>query len=38
MKTMNLSLLAIIASSSFVYAGGDIIPPVFEEEVVEVPV
>lgn len=33
-----MSLLAILASSSYVYAGGDIIPPVFETEIVEVPV
>ncbi len=38
MKRVNLSLLAILASSSLVYAGGDIIPSVFEEEIVEVPV
>ena len=38
MKRVNLSLLTILVSSSFAYAGGDIIPAVFEEEIVEVPV
>ena len=38
MKRINLSLLAIIASSNFVYAGGDIMPVELEQEVVDIPV
>ena len=38
MKKVNISLIAILTMSSFIYAGGDIEPPVFEEEVINVPV
>ena len=36
MKRIQLSLIALLASSSFAMAGGDIMPIVFEEEIVEV--
>jgi opacity protein-like surface antigen len=36
MKRIQLSLVALFATSSFVMAGGDIMPIVFEEEVIEV--
>jgi hypothetical protein len=36
MKRIQLSLIALLASSNFVMAGGDILPVVFEEEVIEV--
>ena len=35
MKRIQLSLIALLASSSFAMAGGDIMPIVFEEEIVE---
>ena len=38
MKKVNISLMAILTMSSFLYGGGDILPEVFEEEVVSVPV
>lgn len=38
MKKVNISLMAMFAMSSFIYAGGEIIPVPFEEEVVFVPV
>ena len=36
MKKIQLSLIALLASSHFAMAGGDIMPVVFEEEVIEV--
>ena len=38
MKKLNIILSTAVAVSSFAYAGGDILPPVFEEEEVYVPV
>lgn len=38
MKIVNISLMSILTMSSFVFAGGDIIPSVFEDEVVDVPI
>jgi opacity protein-like surface antigen len=36
MKKIQLSLIALLTSSNFVMAGGDILPVVFEEEIIEV--
>ena len=36
MKKIQLSLIALLASSNFIMAGGDIMPVVFEEEIIEV--
>jgi len=36
MKKIQLSLIALLASSNLVMAGGDILPVVFEEEIIEV--
>jgi opacity protein-like surface antigen len=36
MKKIELSLIALLASSNFIMAGGDIVPIVFEEEIIEV--
>lgn len=41
MNKVNISLIAILTMSSFIYAGGDIVPPVFEKfekKVIDIPV
>ena len=38
MKKLNIVLLSTVVLSSLGYAGGDILPPVYENEIVEVPI